>query len=176
MPKSRPGCCASGSSTLVLCSVLTCWQWWAQLWSSFFLFFFVSHTVEFKSIRQSRITEGTWRVEIWSLSWVTKGYWRKVWTVTVHQIWQFWLKIGFSASKWLILALAAYCRYEFSTKHYQNVQLNSHNWWNFDHVTASKVWWWKENFVRRVTVMEGCRYDLNSTVLVTIYIIYWFWN
>jgi hypothetical protein len=121
-------------------------------------------TVEFKSIRQSRIMEGTWRVEIWSLSRVTKGYWWKVRTVTVNQIWKFWLKIGLSASKWLILALAAHHRYEFDTKHCQNVQFNSYNWRNFGDVTASKVEWRKENFVRHVTVTEGCRFDLNSTV------------
>jgi hypothetical protein len=47
--------------------------------------------------------------------------------VTTNQIWQFWPKIRFSASKWLILALAAYLRYEFDTKQRQSVQLNSYN-------------------------------------------------
>ena len=42
-------------------------------------------TVEFKSIHQSQVTEGPWHVEIWSLSRVTKGYWRKVRTVTCWQ-------------------------------------------------------------------------------------------
>jgi hypothetical protein len=37
--------------------------------------------------------------------------------LTVDQIWQFSLKIGLSASKWLILALAAHHHYEFDTKH-----------------------------------------------------------
>jgi len=124
----------------------------------------MTYTVEFKSIRQSRITEGTWCAEIWSLSRVTKGYWRKVRTVTTNQIWQFWPKIRFSASKWLILALAAYLRYEFDTKQCQSIQLNSYNWRNFDHVTASKAGWRKENFVRHVTVTKGCRFELNSTV------------
>jgi hypothetical protein len=98
-------------------------------------------TVEFKSICQSHVMEGTWRAEIWLLSWVTKGYWRKAQTVTTKQIWQFWPKFGFSASKWLILALVAYPHYEFDTKWRQSVQLNSYNWQNFDYVTASKVGW-----------------------------------
>jgi len=123
-----------------------------------------SDTVEIKSIRQSRVTEGTWRAEIWLLSWVTMGYWRKVQTVTTNQIWQFWSKIEFSASKWLILALAAYPHFESDTKQRQSVQLNRYNWRNFDYVTCSKAGWRKENFVRHVTVTEGCRFELNSTV------------
>ena len=42
---------------------------------------------------------------------------------------------------------------------------------NFGDVTASKVEWRKENFIRRVTVTEGCWFDLNSTVLFILQIL-----
>ena len=51
-----------------------------QSWKRIILY---TTTVEFKSICQSHITEGTWCAEIWSLSHITKGYWWKVWTVTI---------------------------------------------------------------------------------------------
>ena len=58
-------------------------------------------------------------------------------------------------------------RYEFDTKQRQSVQLNSYNWRNFDYVTASKAGWRKD---RHVTVTEGCRFELNSTVVAMMMI------
>ena len=40
-------------------------------------------TVQFRMIRLSRVTVGTWRVEIWYMSRVTMATWRKVENVTI---------------------------------------------------------------------------------------------
>jgi hypothetical protein len=43
---------------------------------------------------ESRVTEGTWRAEIWLLSRVTKGYWRNVWSVTMAKYGNSGRKLG----------------------------------------------------------------------------------
>ena len=134
-----------------------------QSWKRIILY---TTTVEFKSICQSHVTEGMCR----NMVAVThhKGVLMKGLNCDNNQIWQFWPKIRLSASKWQIFAPAAgtpLCIWGQSPpKCIVQHWFNSHNSQNVVLVTASKTRWRKQNFVRCVTVTEGCRFDLNSTV------------
>ena len=126
-------------------------------WSEIYILYNSVCCIHFKPLQ---IQLNYWN---WSLSHVTKGYWWKVWTMTITKYGSSGPKFGFLPVNGKF-SLQWVRHYAFEANHHQNVLFNNHNQWNLDHVTASKTRWWKQNFVRCVTVMEGCRFDLNSTV------------
>ena len=111
---------------------------------------------------RSRVTEGTWCVEIWALSWVMEGSWRKVKYCQRYD--NFSQNSDIPYIKGLFWVQRCTTAVDFMTnwsKQCWNIEIL---WWNSVPVTAPKARQQNENFVRRVMVTEGWWIDRNCTI------------
>ena len=63
-----------------------------------------------------------------------------------------------------ILVPAAYRHLKFNPQHCRNGWTEGSTWQNFVHITGFQVKWWKDNFIRHITVTEGWRIYWDCTV------------